>query len=47
MIKTIQKIKAAVSHLMEESNIDIGEVKEKYYEMCELILNDTEETFYQ
>jgi hypothetical protein len=33
--------------MMEESNIDVSEVKEKYYEMCELILNDTEAKVYQ
>ena len=43
MIKTIQKIKAAVSVMMEESKIDTEEVKGKYLEMCEIILNDHEE----
>ena len=33
--------------MMEESNIDIGEVEEKYFEMCEIIINDNEETTYQ
>ena len=33
--------------MMEESKVDIAEVKSKYFEMCEIILNDAEEQVYQ
>ena len=33
--------------MMEESNISISDIKEKYFEMCEIILNDAEEDCYQ
>ena len=40
LIKTIQKIKAAVSMMLEESNISIEDVKKKYFDMCEIIIDD-------
>jgi hypothetical protein len=33
--------------MMEEGNVDISEVKEKYFEMCEIIINDEEEYVFQ
>ena len=32
--------------MMDESKVEISEVKEKYFEMCEIILNEEQEDTY-
>ena len=43
MIKTIQKIKAALSLVIEQNHVDIQDIKENYFDMCEIIVNEKEE----
>ena len=39
MIKTIQKMKAALSILIDATSVDVKSIKDSYFEMCEIILN--------
>ena len=32
---------------MEENDVDVSEVKYKYFEMCEIIINNTESKVYE
>jgi len=49
LIKTIQKMKSAISLLMEQTHsngsplINIQDIKENYFKMCEIIIDDKEE----